>query len=522
MALAKHYRLALTGALLALLASGCASLPPIGDRPESLTIRDTDTTMFGQVSTRLESEHPGQSGFHLLGRGLDAFVARAVLASYAESSIDAQYYLLHDDLVGRLFIDQLLKAADRGVRVRLLVDDMTVTGGDLGAAVLDAHPNFEVRIFNPFGRNVSRISQFLTRFGSVTRRMHNKSFTVDNRLTVFGGRNIGNEYFEADPELAFADLDVIGIGPVVDKVSVAFDQYWNTSVSYPINILVDQPPTEEQITTKRQALDDYVAQQKDSEYLQALGNSNLANALRNRTFKYEWGSADVIYDDPAKVTSNREQTELFLATQLKPHTDSVSEELIIFSPYFVPGPEGAAKLRALAESGVRVRLLTNSLASTDVSAVHAGYAKYRKTLLQGGVEIYEIDSALTRKQRKEKQGASGSSKASLHTKSFVLDRKRVFIGSLNLDPRSVIENTEIGAVIESENIAVSMAEWFDKEIDKIAFRLELVTKKNGSQSIIWHNIEDGEARTYTTEPNTGFWRRFSVGFMRLLPIESQL
>jgi putative cardiolipin synthase len=502
--------------------SACASLPPIGDRPETLVLRDTDETVLGLVATRHGIAHPGQSGFHLLSSGLDAFVARAVLANAAERGIDAQYYLFHNDLVGRLFIDLLLKAANRGVRVRLLVDDMAITGGDRGVAALDAHPNLEVRIFNPFGRNVSRVSQFLTRFGSVTRRMHNKSFTVDNQVTIFGGRNIGNEYFEADPDLEFADLDVMAVGPVVDEISIAFDKYWNSSLSYPIKLLVEDRPSDDEIATKKQALEDFVAQQENSAYLQALHNSNLANLMRSQTFVFEWGTAEVIYDDPAKVTASRDQTDLHLSTQLKPHIDSITEELIIFSPYFVPGVEGAANLRALAESGVRVRILTNSLASTDVIAVHAGYSRYRKTLLQGGVEIYEIDHALTRKQRKGKKGLSGSSKSSLHTKSFVLDRKSVFIGSLNLDPRSVIENTEIGAVIESEDIAAGMAKWFDQEIERIAFRLELVSKRDGSQSIVWHHTENGEAKIYTTEPYTSFWRRFSVGFLRLLPIESQL
>ncbi len=518
----RSYRRAFALALPVLLSTACASLPPIEDRPESLTLRNTENTQLGIEASRQALSHPGQSGFYLLVRGLDAFVARAVLASVAESSIDAQYYLLHNDLVGRLFIGELLKAADRGVRVRLLVDDMAITGSDTGAAVLDAHPNFEVRIFNPFGRNVSRGSQYITRFGSVTRRMHNKSFTVDNQATVFGGRNIGNEYFEADAELAFADLDVLAIGPVVDEISIAFDKFWNTSLSYSVKSLIDKPPAAEDVERMHEEFSNFLLEQQDSDYLQALRNSPLAKAMRERTFAFKWGTADVIYDDPAKITADRDQTDLFLITQLKPYIDAITEDLIIFSPYFVPGIEGAANLRALVEKGVRVRILTNSLASTDVSIVHAGYSKYRKTLLQGGVEIYEIDHKLTRRQRKEKKGGGGSSKASLHTKSFVMDRKRVFIGSLNLDPRSVIENTEIGAVIESEEIAVEMADWFDREVENIAFRLDLVDQADGRQSIVWHRLKDGETRTYTTEPDTGFWRRFGIGFLRLMPIESQL
>ena len=510
--------------LFVALTSGCASLPPNSDRQESYALGDTENTELGIAATRHTSKNPGQSGFKLLSSGLDAFVARAALASAAESSIDAQYYLLHNDLVGRLFIDELIKASERGVRVRLLIDDMAINNSeqDIGFANLDTLPNFEVRIFNPFGRNVSRLSQFLTRFGSVTRRMHNKTFTVDKQVSIFGGRNIGNEYFDADPDLIFSDLDVMSVGAVVDDISISFDKYWNSDVSYPINNLVEQVTTSEEVDRIRQRLADYVTAQKDSEYLQSLNNSDLSQSIRNDDLRFSWGTADVIYDDPAKVTSSRDQTDLHLSTQLTPHTEYLKKELIIFSPYFVPGVEGADDLRSLAKKGVRVRILTNSLASTDVSAVHAGYAKYRKTLLQAGVEIHEIDNALTRAQRKEKKGLSGSSKASLHTKSFVLDRKSVFIGSLNLDPRSVIENTEIGAVIKSENIARGMAEWFDQNIDKIAFRLKLTGQKNGNQKITWHKIENGVEKIYTKEPNTSFWRRFGVGFMRLLPIESQL
>ena len=230
----RFYRFAIAVMVLgSLLGYGCATLPKDFERPESQAYTDTDNTRLGQSRRAEKAAHPGQSGFLLLGNGLDAFVARAVLAQAAERSIDAQYYLLHNDMVGRLFIDQLLKAADRGVRVRLLVDDMDLGGRDLGAAVLDSHPNMEVRIFNPFSRKTGRISQFITRMGSVTRRMHNKSFTVDNQVTILGGRNIGNEYFEADPDLAFADLDVLAIGPVVEEVSTAFDLYWNSELAYP-------------------------------------------------------------------------------------------------------------------------------------------------------------------------------------------------------------------------------------------------------------------------------------------------
>src|SRR5512134_3586754 len=272
---------ALLAVLMALsLVTACATLPENVGRKETHAYPDTRDTLLGREVARLGAAHPGESGFHLLGNGLDAYVARAVLAHLAERSIDVQYYLYHSDLVGRLLTWQLLQAADRGVRVRLLVDDMDLAGRDPGVIALDSHPNVEVRIFNPFSRKAGRTSQFLTRYGSVTRRMHNKSFTVDSQATILGGRNIGNEYFEADPELEFADLDVIGVGPVARDVSTAFDRYWNNDLAYPASVLLGDPPTPEEIARKRQQLNDFVAAQADSGYLRALRNSELAEKMR--------------------------------------------------------------------------------------------------------------------------------------------------------------------------------------------------------------------------------------------------
>ena len=504
-----------------LLIGGCATLPQNVVRPESYALKDTEDTRFGKAHRDEMQTHAGQSGFLLLGNGLDAFVARAILAHVAERSIDVQYYLFHDDLIGNLFTDQLLKAADRGVRVRLLVDDMDLEGKDLDVAVMDSHPNMEVRIFNPFSRKKGRTRQFVSRAGSVTRRMHNKSFTVDNQVTILGGRNMGNEYFDADPELAFSDLDVLAIGPVAQEVSTAFDLYWNSELAYPASVLIGKRPTTEEIKEMRQKLTEFVESQSDSEYLQALRNSNLANDIRQNNVSFNWGEAVVLYDQPEKILHDFDESQYHLAPKLKPYAEGVKKELIIFSPYFVPGKPGTAFLTQLAQRGVRVRILTNSLASNDVGIVHAGYSKYRKDLLRAGIELYELNEKLTRKKRKEKKGKHGSSKASLHAKSFVFDRKRVFIGSLNLDPRALVHNTEIGVVLTSEKIASEMSDWFDQNIEQVAFRLEL-NKEDGSEKILWHSRVDGKAVVFEVEPYTGFWQRFGIGFLRLLPIESQL
>ena len=504
------------------VVTACATLPENVGRKETFAYTDTGDTFLGREISRGEAAHPGESGFHLLGNGLDAFVARAVLTRLAERSIDVQYYLYHDDLVGRLLTWQLLQAADRGVRVRMLVDDMDLAGRDRSAVALDNHPNVEVRIFNPFSRKAGRTSQYVTRMGSVTRRMHNKSFTVDGQATILGGRNIGNEYFEADPALAFADLDVVAVGQVARDVSTAFDRYWNSELAYPVSILVDESSTPEDIAQKQQQLNEFVAAQADSVYLEALRNSDLADRIRERQVRYSWGNAVVVYDRPEKILHDKGEKEYQLAPQLKPYTDGVRNELILFSPYFVPGEAGTSFLTDLVARGVRVRILTNSLASNDVGVVHAGYAGYRKPLLRGGVELYEMNKKLTREQKKEKKGAGGSSKASLHAKSFVFDREQVFIGSMNLDPRAMIHNTEIGVVLTSPEIAQGMGDWFDKNIERLAFRLELKKDDNGSETLLWHGIVDGTPQTFDLDPYTGFWKRFGIGFLGIFPIESQL
>ncbi len=508
--------------VLLLLLSGCASLPENTNRNESYAFTDTqDTWLAKDVQSELD-KGKGEDGFVLLGSGLDAFVARAALAEMAERSLDVQYYLYHNDLVGKLFTGFLWQAAERGVRVRILVDDMGLSGRDEGIIALDAHPNIELRIFNPFDRNIGRNTQMVTGLGSVTRRMHNKSYTIDNVITIVGGRNIGNEYYDADPTLEFADLDVMAIGRVVKEVSNSFDMYWNSALAYPAKTIIKKRPSEEELQQLEEKLMAFMKDQQTSNYMTALLNSELSNKFRDNVVTYFWGDAAVVVDHPDKITSSRDASELHLMTQLAPYFDSIEEELIIISPYFVPGYEGVNFFKSLTDKGIRVKILTNSLSSNDVAIVHAGYAKYREDLLRNGVELYEMNKKLTRAQRKEKKGVGGSSKASLHAKVFVLDREQVFIGSLNLDPRSFYENSEIGLILNSTEIAESMAKGFDADIAKHTFTLELKKDEDGYEELLWHGYEDGNPVTFDVDPYTGFWRRFGVGFMGILPIESQL
>lgn len=514
------FRLPLLVLLLGLTA--CAGLPEAPPRPASYALADTHDTVLARSIEPRRQAHPDQDGFILLDDGLDAFVARAVLAEYAGRSIDVQYYLYHNDEVGSLFTALLVQAADRGVRVRILVDDMDMGGREDAIIALDDHPNIEIRLFNPFNRHTPRWAQFLFGLGTVTRRMHNKSFIVDNVAAVLGGRNIGDEYFDARPDLAFTDLDVLTIGPVVHAVSDAFDRYWNSPHAWPVRAVIAARPDAETVAALRRNLETRIESAAASEYIRALEQSPLAERIRQDRVRYVWGHARVVVDDPEKIAADRSAGELHLSTRLEPLFEDLHHELLIVSPYFVPGREGVAFFRKLVAKGIRVRILTNSLASNDVGIVHAGYARYRMDLLRAGVELYELDQTPNPASGHKPGSLTGSSRASLHAKTFLLDRHTAFIGSLNIDPRSFYENTEIGVVIESPQLGEAMARRFEADVRQRAFRLERFVNADGNEILRWHGIENGKPVVYEREPHTGFWQRFAIGLLMMLPIESQL
>ncbi len=502
--------------------TACASLPDNSQRPLSYTLEEDKKSSLSQ-SFHQQGQPSDKSAYLLLDDGLDAFVARALLANEAEQSIDVQYYMLHDDEVGNLFIDQLVMAADRGVRIRLLLDDIDEGHRDFSLSILNFHSNISVRIFNPFGRNVARLPQYRTGFGKQTRRAHNKSFTVDNIATIIGGRNIGDEYFSADPKLEFQDLDILALGPVAKQVSSSFDLYWNNSLNYPISSLVSKSVTKQDFILAKNKFDLSIAHYENSKYLQRLENSSLANDFRSETIKYYWGTGEIYADLPEKLSTSTSNTEHHIFDDLLPYMAKAKKDLLILSPYFVPGSSGVAFLTDLAKKGVRVRILTNSLSSTDVSIVHAGYSRYRRALLQGGIELYELNKKTSKEDRKEKsEGRLGHSKSSLHAKAFVVDEQDVFIGSLNFDQRSVIQNTEIGLVLQSSEVAKIIYDTFENDHLKSTFRLSLEKADNNVEYIRWKGFVDGEEVTYKKEPFTSFWRRLTTGIMRFMPIESQI
>jgi putative cardiolipin synthase len=505
-----------------LLVSGCASLPANIERSESNALSDTEATRLGQIAQPLLKEHPGESGFRPLRNGVDALLARIVLAEVAERSLDVQYYIWHDDLTGRFFANALLRAADRGVRVRVLLDDVGARADDEILLSLDAHPNIEIRLFNPVASRNFRSMGMLSDFSRVNRRMHNKSFIADNQRAILGGRNIGDEYFEAQSEVAFGDLDVLTVGRAVNDVSDAFDRYWNVPAAIPIAALLGRNGETANLDALRTKLAVFVESQRDSPYV-TRSRSQLAEILATGSDSLFWGKAHLLYDDPAKISRAPEDTEGHLLSQFASLDSQVKNELLIISPYFVPGEKGVAWLRGLVNRDVRVTVLTNSLAATDVGAVHAGYQRYREALLEAGVRLYEVkpDAIEYARAKRGKGGISGS-RASLHAKTFVFDRRSVFIGSLNLDPRSIQLNTEIGLVCESAPLAEELAGRLEQNLDKIAWRLELVADVSGNKRIVWVETGAEGIRQRMEEPEVSTWRKFSVWFLGLLPIESQL
>jgi len=505
-----------------LLAGGCASLPTDIERTESHALRGTETTRLGRIGLAMLKAHPGESGFRPLPNGVDALLARLVQAEAAERSLDVQYYIWHDDLTGRHFADALLRAADRGVRVRVILDDVGARADDENLLSLDAHPNIEIRLFNPVASRNFRALGMLSDFSRTNRRMHNKSFIADNQRAILGGRNIGDEYFEAQSDVAFGDLDVLTVGPGVSDVSDAFDRYWNAPASFPIQALLGRGGETASLDALRAKLAAFVESQHDSPYA-IRARSQLDEVLAAGSEGFFWGKAHLLYDDPAKISRAPEDTEGHLLPQFADLRAPVQNELLIISPYFVPGESGVAWLRGMVKRGVRVTVLTNSLAATDVGAVHAGYQRYRQALLAGGVKLYELkpDAIEHERAKRGKSGISGS-RASLHAKTFVFDRRAVFIGSLNLDPRSIQLNTEIGLVCASAPLAEELAGRLEQNLDKIAWRLERKLDASGDARIVW--VESGAegVRRRTEEPEVSTWRRFSVWFLGLLPIEAQL
>jgi putative cardiolipin synthase len=508
----------LMGLVLIGLLSACTSTPVPFDAPKtaSYAYEDTSGTRLGQNVARAAATRPGQSGFYLLNDGIEALAVRLLLSERAERSIDAQYYLLHNDITGQLFAAALLRAADRGVRVRLLLDDIDTAQYDAGMTALDGHPNIEIRLFNPFSRSQGQLMSFFTEFGRINRRMHNKSMTFDNQATIVGGRNIGAVYFSAEEDANYNDLDVLGFGPVAGEVSAVFDAYWNSSVVVPVSALLDEEATSEGLDERRARIPEIIETARRSPYGAALDDELLETIAADETI-LTWSEAIVVADPPEKAAEtyagkHPEQ----LSSVMGPVVRAAEKELVIVSPYFVPRKSGVEAFRELTERGVRVVILTNSLASNDVVPVHAHYARYRKALLEAGVELWELRAE--KADRDRQRSGLGFSRSSLHTKAFTVDGRYFFIGSFNWDPRSIDINTEMGLYLDAPDITGLALERFERSLPTLAYRLRLTE----AGDIEWIAQKNGQEVIYQDEPGVSFWRQLSSDLYGLLPIEDQL
>ncbi len=519
---------------LLMVLLGCQTMPMYHSTKPTFALVNPEDSPGGKKIAPILASHPGLSGFYLLDNGLEAFAARALIVDAAQRTIDVQYYMYLNDNTGKLLMERLLRAADRGVRVRLLLDDLNTAGADEALEALNTHHNIEVRLFNPFlyRGSVSRIFDMIEDFGRLNRRMHNKLIAADNILAITGGRNIGDEYFGARTDVNFSDIDLLAAGPIVKELSEEFDVYWNSDVVFSIKANRTREDKAD-LQKVRQHLGAHLEEMKDSEYIKAIRQTAMIQDLLAGRQRMIFAQAKAVYDAPQKVVTDRDNlANTTLAAKLKKAVPEVRTEVIIWSPYFVPGKSGMTFLKKIRNKGVRIRVLTNSLSATDVAAVHAGYSRYRIDMLKMGIELYELKRQVDNAPAKGKKWtAGGSSGASLHAKTFVYDRQTVFIGSMNLDPRSLLLNTEIGLVIYSGDLAGQVADHFEEGVlPEVSYRVMLAGGKEGQgkdaptngEQLVWIAKEHGNEVRYIEEPEVGFWQQVQVSIISLFPIEGLL
>jgi putative cardiolipin synthase len=500
--------------LLLMGLGGCASMPLDHPKTPSAALTDTADTYLARESSIWRDGQLQGNGFYSLIEGQDAFGARLALMGKAEKSIDAQYFLMKPDNAGLVFTEKLMKAADRGVRVRLLLDDVFTTVDDSYFSYMNAHPNIEVRIFNPISRKGLYWLNYVGQFSLANRRMHNKSFIIDNQAAIVGGRNIAVEYFQLETTGEFIDFDMFVAGPIVKDISDSFDIYWNNELAVPMDALSDKPdqkqPQQEEETVRL-----LMEKAGNSIYADAMNTQLMRQFSANELDPY-MAKARVIVDDPGKLRAEISEEHQVLATEIAKVLNDSTQEIIIITPYLIPGKSGIEFFRRLRDKGVRIVVLTNSLASNNHAAVHSAYSSYRKDLLEAGVELWEA-RANAAEITVEPDSTTLKNPLTLHTKGILIDRRQIFVGSLNLDPRSIDINTEMGLLIESEALVSEIVDDVLISIPRIAYRLQL----DDSGKISWHANIDGREVIETKEPLTSGWQRFTAWLLRIMP-EQQL
>jgi len=486
-------------------------LPDISGRVASLAMKVDPSSRLGQRMMEAMREHSGKSGIVPLQRGHDALVSRLALVEAAERSIDVQYYIWHDDTSGILLLDALERAAQRGVRVRLLLDDNGVHGLDYFMAALNAEENFEIRLFNPSTVRSPKMMGYLFDFPRMNRRMHNKAFIVDGAAAIIGGRNIGDEYFQVGDDAFYIDMDVLATGAIVPETAQVFDAYWNSPSVHAVETIIDG---QGDIAAFRARVESVKASEAAAAF--KLDAEASASQFADGRAPLEWTDVRLVADDPVKGEGKAERQHLMIF-RLGEILGGIKRNLVLVSAYFVPGRAGTDYFAALARNGLDVRILTNAMNTTDVLTVHAGYAKYRKNLLQSGVKLYELK---LRGEMADENGPKlnpfGLSGASLHAKTFAVDDERIFIGSFNFDPRSALLNCEMGFLIESPSMARQVSAAFQGRLDDVAYRPEL----DAAGDLVWRDrLPDGKDVIHESEPGATWIKRITLTVIGLLPVE---
>lgn len=491
--------------LIGILLSGCAASAQRVEAHQhswSLPQAETSTSWWATAAKRLlEGESESRTALKPLPRGAESLDARLLLIDQATSTVDLQYYIWRPDGSGHRMAQALWKAAQRGVRVRLLLDDWGDRPDREELGMLAFHPNVEVRLFNPLNSWLPAWAGLLLDLRTAQRRMHNKVMIADSWVAIVGGRNIGDEYFEQQPLLDFGDLDLWLLGPGVQAAARGFDAYWNSR--HVVRVLPRQPVDLTSDSAHPVARSDLAQTACDGCALQRLSDG-------------AWTLGEVIFvqDDPDKILDfvDRAGTR-GLPGQLAGILGEARQRLLVLSPYLVPGASGIAAFRELRSKGVDITVVTNSLSSTDVVAVHAGYARYRREMLAMGVRLYEIQANPAARSG----GRQKSSTSSLHAKLMVLDGRSIYVGSMNLDPRSVRINTENGVVVPDSQLASRLEEGVLQAVTASAYRLQL---RDGN--LLWTDIQQADPRPLSNEPGASWWRRVQAWLLALLPLESLL
>jgi putative cardiolipin synthase len=509
-----------------LVVAGCATVPSYGPRLPSYAIADPGTTMLGRTFAGIVAEHPGQSGFLVHDRGPDALVARLALARAAERTLDLQYYIAERGITTDLLLQSLGEAAQRGVRVRLLLDDIHGPNRTFAAEAVAAYPRIEVRLFNPFliggAQSAGRLLEFMASGERLNRRMHNKLWIADNTAGLIGGRNLADEYFDAAPDVNFADLDLLAVGPVVQQLSQGFDEYWNSGSAVPFEALGDAAPSPEDSAWVRFELAERLAAAETTDYRQRLAAGDGGHPAMDADLPLTWGTAYAAYDDPDKQETAITSGMQHLLPQIRAVPAGTRSELLVMSPYFIPSAEGREHLGDMVRRGLRVAVVTNSLASTDALAAHAGYARHRADLLRRGIELFELRPE-PGAQHSMQHRWRGTASAALHAKLVIVDRARVLLGSMNLDPRSRLHNTESWVGIESPELASRLAALFDENArPEHSFRLVLQNEQPGRDAMAWVTEEQGQQIRYEYEPKAPPWVAFWRSVLSLIVPEHML